>query len=409
MGFRNLTGGGDNPAVFVLRSESIKTFINDRTIRLPRFQRKQTWGSDKNFNLAISVFKDYPIGVVVVKLEQGSGRGKELEKWLLDGRQRLNALQRMKNPEELYDWAKSALHILAKDTEDEVREAFWRYVDEYLEGDELGEPAEEIPAVEVPPVEMSVAEDEEAEEADVEVTEDVAASSDPDLSKQASVPAKYEGLQDLLDLILIVHPLRKASSGFTRPFDFHKEISDLEYIKRDVVSGKEKADSDTLIAWIDAKKRLAEINGKTFPPSEDDFYAWLTQGRVLKSRDSTIKDRLHQRWTKILKILGILDDLDTRLQEAKIGYLELTQYDDNDAKKIFEILNTAGVQLTAAEILSAKPSWNRSVRDPHADILRDKDKLYKEIGVTPTDLVRWDIPATLLDRLKLSFVLGKWE
>jgi hypothetical protein len=40
---------------YQIRSESIKTFVEDRNIKLPRFQRKQTWDEKKDFALAISV------------------------------------------------------------------------------------------------------------------------------------------------------------------------------------------------------------------------------------------------------------------------------------------------------------------------------------------------------------------
>lgn len=48
--------------MYEIRPESIKTFITDRNVKLPRFQRKQTWDDKKNFQLCISLFKEYPIG-----------------------------------------------------------------------------------------------------------------------------------------------------------------------------------------------------------------------------------------------------------------------------------------------------------------------------------------------------------
>lgn len=46
--------------MYEIRPESIKTFITDRNVRLQRFQRKQTWDEKKNFQLCISLFKEYP-------------------------------------------------------------------------------------------------------------------------------------------------------------------------------------------------------------------------------------------------------------------------------------------------------------------------------------------------------------
>lgn len=52
--------------MYEIKPENVKAFITDRSIRLPRFQRKQTWDEKKNFQLCISVFKDYPIGVCIL-------------------------------------------------------------------------------------------------------------------------------------------------------------------------------------------------------------------------------------------------------------------------------------------------------------------------------------------------------
>jgi hypothetical protein len=72
----------------------------DETLKLPRYQRKQTWGPEDNFKLCISIFKGYPIGVVIINYNNDEG-------FLLDGRQRKNALTLMKeDPILLYMWAK---------------------------------------------------------------------------------------------------------------------------------------------------------------------------------------------------------------------------------------------------------------------------------------------------------------
>ncbi len=60
--------------MYEIRPESIKTFITDKNVRLPRFQRKQTWDSKKNFQLCISLFKEYPIGVTILSVEETKGK-----------------------------------------------------------------------------------------------------------------------------------------------------------------------------------------------------------------------------------------------------------------------------------------------------------------------------------------------
>lgn len=50
-----------------IRLELIKkTFIEDKIIKLPRFQRKQTWNIKKSCALCISIFKGYQLVVLVI-------------------------------------------------------------------------------------------------------------------------------------------------------------------------------------------------------------------------------------------------------------------------------------------------------------------------------------------------------
>ncbi len=49
--------------------------------------------------------------------------------------------------------------------------------------------------------------------------------------------------------------------------------------------------------------------------------------------------------------------------------------------KIFEIINSAGTQLTSAEILSAKATWNLPVEHPHQTIVEGKNLLYNSLEI----------------------------
>ena len=92
--------------MYEIKPQSLKTFIENTSIKLPRFQRKKTWNPEKNFLLAVSVFKGYPLGVSILNIEKGID--KKQTKWLLDGRQRRTALTDMYNdPEQIYLWAKN--------------------------------------------------------------------------------------------------------------------------------------------------------------------------------------------------------------------------------------------------------------------------------------------------------------
>ncbi len=119
--------------MYEIRPESIKTFITDRNVKLPRFQRKQTWDEKKNFQLCISLFKEYPIGVTILSVDENKGK---TIRWLLDGRQRKNALVMMyDDPENIYNWAKRFIGFKNSDQPSELEEKFTAKINEYIEAD----------------------------------------------------------------------------------------------------------------------------------------------------------------------------------------------------------------------------------------------------------------------------------
>ena len=91
-----------------IETRSITEFVTDSKIKLPRFQRKSTWTAKQNFELAISIFQEYPVGVVIINDEGHTS-------WLLDGRQRRTALKDLRaNPDLVYDWARKYIKFKNK-------------------------------------------------------------------------------------------------------------------------------------------------------------------------------------------------------------------------------------------------------------------------------------------------------
>lgn len=102
-----------------IETRSITEFVTDSKIKLPRFQRKSTWTAKQNFELAISIFQEYPVGVVIINDEGHTS-------WLLDGRQRRSALKDLRaNPDLVYDWARKYIKFKASQDVVEVKEMFW--------------------------------------------------------------------------------------------------------------------------------------------------------------------------------------------------------------------------------------------------------------------------------------------
>ena len=110
-----------------IETRSITEFVTDSKIKLPRFQRKSTWTAKQNFELAISIFQEYPVGVVIINDEGHTS-------WLLDGRQRRTALKDLRaNPDLVYDWARKYIKFKNNEADDEVKKKFWEKIEAYLQ------------------------------------------------------------------------------------------------------------------------------------------------------------------------------------------------------------------------------------------------------------------------------------
>lgn len=115
--------------------------------------------------------------------------------------------------------------------------------------------------------------------------------------------------------------------------------------------------------------------------------------------DNAFELLVKQNWEKVIARINLVDRIEGILGSSKIGLIEVKNIAPADSQKIFNIINSEGVKLTAAEILSAKPHWNKLIKNPVSEALEATKILYKNMGMSQNDVVRWDIPATLLGRL----------
>lgn len=241
-----------------LNTESINSFVDDSQIELPRFQRKLTWTDKDNFKLCLSVFKGYPLGVIVLSKDSG-------KKYLLDGRQRRFALDEMRNPEKVYDWARSAIGFNLSVSEDDLREQYWKFVDQYFG-------------------EFEESEDDDDSNIDIQ---------DSDTYTSNSHHGEDKNLIRLLDIILTVHPKRRKASGITKPFDFRDEVSGLDYIA-DPTDGYRYVDTEQLLDWIEYRS-----GGRTTPDrdnfDQDDLYDWLVSGKVPGEGDNATEQKIKRK------------------------------------------------------------------------------------------------------------------
>lgn len=361
--------------MYEIRPESLKNFIEDTNIQLPRFQRKQTWDDKKNFELVISIFKEYPMGVSILNVEDIDG---VKTRWLLDGRQRRNALQKFyEDPENVYLWAKKYLGLKTSDQLQDVDDKFWDSINEYLEDDEIDE-------------EINTSDSDSNLEFEVESNEDDGPVYD----------SAKTGLELLLHIIKMTHNKNSKFSGFTRPFDFSKEIGRLPYTT--VENGKEHLNSRRLKSFLNEYQRYSSDEGINYK-DKGSFKNFFNQRF---SYDDNIKKqvdiKIDRNWEKIIERIEILDKITNIYLNSKIGLIEVKNLSSVDSQKIFNIINSKGTKLSAVEILSAKPSWNIVIDNLNSSQVAAVEQLYKQINVPNTDIVKWDLPATLLSRLDYS-------
>ena len=359
---------------YIIEPMPLISFIEDTKIKLPRFQRKATWEKKQNFELCISVFQDYPVGVVIVNKEQQVS-------WLLDGRQRRNALKYMReNPVELYDWARNYIGFSKTADPGEIEDAYWDKVEKYLQTEEKEDKK-----------------DKEDEEEEYEGEED-------EVENSFNSEKQKEGLKLLLKLILMVHQVKPSGSYWERQFDFSKYCLNIKYqLKRENYAVNPSILRSFLLEMIKSVGGLDALTMDAFINFYDDTCS------IKDDEKKKFEKEVEKRWDYILDSLETIQKSEKLFEDARIGIITLTNCSPLDAQNIFSRINRGGTLLKAEELLSAKPYWNVEVdiSDPKVkDLVK---KLYDKLGVeTPQTIVRWDLAATLISRIdKYNLIFDK--
>lgn len=351
---------------FSIEPLQLSSFLQDSRIKLPRFQRKATWNDVQKFKLCISVFKGYPVGVVIYNETKDSN-------WLLDGRQRRNALKTAsEDPVALYQYAKAYLKFKPTSTEDEIRDIFWKEITKFLEEDKVIEDKSNT----------------NTSDGDLDNSEQMS-----DFENNIDIdPEEQKGnLKILLKIILMVHCIKKGVSEWEKRFDFSDFSGALRYIDRTTKRVNPKKLKKELLNFYSESPAL-NINDfiNFFCPDSDKFAKYLEQ------KYETIQDNIRT-----------IKDAEEVFSRATIGVIRLKNVTPLDAQNIFSLVNSGGTQLKAEELLSAKPFWNIQVSGNllNVEVRSLVDNLYKDLDIPGEDnqntavVVRWDICATLLDRI----------
>lgn len=226
------------------------------------------------------------------------------------------------------------------------------------------------------------------------------------------IKPKGEALQDLdflLKILLATHKKTKKFSGFTRPFDFtsFKTSIPLEYA--DNIGGTICLNSKKLTSWMREYKTKCENEEKDYL-NKDIFFNYLKERYPINSRKlPRLQTTIDTNWSEIKERFNIIQMIEDKLTDAKIAFIELDDANSTDAQKSFYIVNQGGQQLTSAEILSAKPRWNKKIKNPSPELKDNVKILYKKMRIEPPEgVVRWDALATFMHRINLlNFIFKK--
>ena len=342
------------------------SFVNDSAIRLPRFQRKRSWDESKGFGLVISLIKKYPLGVVVLNKDKAT-------KWLLDGRQRRWALSVMlDDPHEVYRWSCKFLKVKIKDTPKDFRVKYWEGLAQYIganadESDEGG------------PVEGRLDFDDEE-----------AADDAVGIGRRSDMAP----FGQLLDYLIEVH---SAKSG-----DYYAQLFDVKLDKKLKQSLKYYVKGE--VVGVHLRNLIKEYLDRNVAKVDtiESFSGFVDQKYFLagKAASKSYRDAIQVHWPQILRGLLFYRFIRSLLTESKIGTVTLTDASDLDAQRVFEIINTKGQKLSAAEISSADRNWNTRLINPSNLLKAHAKVVYKRLEIdVDAPLVRWDVPATLIQEL----------
>ena len=398
--------------MYSIKEKTVSTILkqySEKSLRLPRFQRKLTWKEIDNFKLCISVFNSYPIGSCIVHKHKENG--KDVDR-LLDGRQRINALLSMNdNPVNIYDWAAKFAGFNSSNQPDEVGEiideAFSRYLES--EGSENEETTDEMTNQQNYADQDDFTEDAASEMDDVE-TDDLSSPVIPIGRKDIS---NKNGLDLLKEVIVLIHKKTADSNGFTKFFNFknhmtNKDISLLPYCENyKSKKGEEKTriSASRLKVFIDEYEKYCQIEELDISDGESFFQFFMKRCKGSVANEAKLKKQIAISWDSIYQRIKLVDRIREYLDNATIGVIEVTNVKIADAQKIFNIINTEGQKLTAVEILAAKPRWTIKVKSASDEALEATKELYKRIGTGIVDDVsRWDLPATFMQRLGKNLV-----
>lgn len=306
-----------------------------KSIQLPRFQRKNVWNDSRKFLLGISIFKNYPIGVSIIWIQNN-------QKWLLDGRQRRNAITEiMNNPMKMYEWATTALHYSIDDPDpkkagkrigkkadkDEFFNAFIRFLKDFCESDDDYEESDNS---------------EDSTTPDYDLDESHIAGSA--IGNDYTISDGY--IQQLIDMLLLCNT--NKGNGFLDPFNFSKTLPKYRMLYMKKGSDSKKVDELLLTQFLCRYCDTYMERGEGGRINKESFLNCMLSTQFLNDDESVeyakISAEISRRWEKtILPALTIFSNYYDVFMKASIGIILVKDALNSDAQKIFNLLNSGKI------------------------------------------------------------------
>lgn len=385
--------------MYKIDSLTLKQYVEDEFIKIPRFQRAKTWKTRQFFELVLSIFKGYPLGCIILCQHKSDNRGRE-ERWLIDGRQRYSTVKEIfNNPVIIYEWAKKYLEIKDGQSDSEIEDKFWTIVEEFTNYD---------------PNDKS---DDEPDESDI-LDEDGESLILNENAKQLVANTTKEDLKSLIQFITFCKRYKKSGSyGLTSVFDIRKYVEYNGQCKSKILGNDNNLSCQKIKSLIKQYKDTCKADGKDYKIKEN-FLEYLSNNFTFLEgkKEKYLNEELSAWEDKQLKSISFFEMIDNLLGNTFIASITISGVSSTDEQKIFNLINSNGTPLTAAEVLSAKPSWNKPVDINSSRIKKAVQKLYKDQlqndDIISDNYVRWDLPASLtllLDNFDAFFPIKEYS
>ena len=413
-------------------------FKSKSDLKLPRYQRpNKKWNEKAKFGLTMSVFFDLPAGYICWKVD-------EEQSVLIDGRQRREAIREMLDPLKFSNMVMKAIPKKVSDEKgndiEEIDKRIYHFAREWLKNyDEQGfiryySDVEKYPKIE-----------DLREECDNRLITWNGSDSREKLEKELAKSDMESGIgleKKYMDLLKPIYELirsvkkgmKTVSAGFNDTYRCHTKAKlkawglDNEIGPRDDVEEPEFFEYDyTKAKWVFNSNKFSndlvnffKINGwnESFCRDVSNLLNYFNKySSIFQEGD---RARL-QQWYGDAKraddhahLVQKFFVVRNAIKKTELGVCELTEdCDITEAMKVFQLINSSGVQLSEIEVMASWPDWGSAwvYTDDAPQELTDAIKeLYQQTkemdGINFKEVSKWDIAATLSARLNHQAIWG---